>query len=70
MAHIPFRRRDRLPVAHPTRVTFYTCLHDDGEAAWLQLEGGTDDLLPEKVRLMRGDQVIETRSCIAIPGPI
>ena len=56
-----------LPVAHPTRVTFYTCLHDDGEAAWLQLEGGTEDVLPEKVRLMRAGQVLETRSCIPMP---
>src|SRR5438876_3566038 len=58
----------RLPVAHPTRVTFYTCLHDDGEAAWLQLEGGTDEVLPEKVRLMRAGQVLETRSCIPMPA--
>jgi hypothetical protein len=58
----------QLPVAHPVRVTFYTCLHDDGEAAWLQLEGGTDALLPEKVRLMRGADVLETRSCIAMPA--
>ena len=57
----------RLPIAHPTRVTFHTCLHDDGEAAWLQLEGGTAQLLPEKVRLMRGALVIETRSCIPMP---
>jgi len=58
----------QLPVAHPTRATFYTCLHDDGEAAWLQLEGGTDEVLPEKVRLKRGDQVLETRSCIPMPA--
>jgi hypothetical protein len=58
----------RLPVAHATRVTFYTCLHDDGEAAWLQLEGGTADVLPEKVRLMRGGTVLETRSCIPMPA--
>jgi hypothetical protein len=58
----------RLPVAHTTRVTFYTCLHDDGEAAWLQLEGGTADVLPEKVRLMRGGTALETRSCIAMPA--
>ncbi len=58
----------QLPVAHPTRVTFYTCLHEDGEAAWLQLEGGTDEVLPEKVRLMRGGQVLETRSCISMPA--
>ena len=58
----------RLPITHPTRVTFYTCLHDDGEAAWLQLEGGTDDVVPEKVRLLRGGTVIESRSCIPMPA--
>ncbi len=58
----------RLPIQHATRVTFYTCLHDDGEAAWFQLEGGTDDVLPEKVRLMRGDAVLETRRSIAMPA--
>jgi hypothetical protein len=58
----------RLPVRHATRVTFHTCLHDDGDAAWLQLEGGTDDVLPEKVRLVRGSEVLETRRCIAMPA--
>jgi tetratricopeptide (TPR) repeat protein len=57
-----------LPVAHPTRVTFHTCLHDDGEAAWFQLEGGTATLLPEKVRLLRGGTVLETRRCIPMPA--
>ena len=58
----------RLPITHPTRVTFYTCLHDDGEAAWLQLEGGTEDVVPEKVRLLRGGSVIESRNCIPMPA--
>ena len=58
----------QLPVQHPTRVTFHTCLHDDGEAAWFQLEGGTADLLPEKLRLLRGSEVLETRRCIAMPA--
>jgi len=58
----------RLPIAHATRVTFHTCLHDDGEAAWLQLEGGTDQILPEKVRLTRGGAVLETRNCIPMPA--
>ena len=58
----------QLPVAHATRVTFYTCLHDDGEAAWLQLEGGTAELAPEKVRLLRGGEVLETRRCITLPA--
>ena len=28
-------------VAGTPRVTFHTCLHDDGDALWLQFEGGT-----------------------------
>ncbi|HEV2010883.1 MAG TPA: hypothetical protein VGS17_07645 [Candidatus Limnocylindria bacterium] len=62
------KRVVQLPVAHANRATFYTCLHDDGEAAWLQLEGGTDDVQPEKVRLMRGGEVLETRRCIPMPA--
>jgi hypothetical protein len=58
----------QLPIAHQTRATFYTCLHDDGEAAWLQLEGGTADVLPDKVRLMHLDEVLETRRCIPMPA--
>ena len=58
----------RLPVTHATRVMFHRCLHDDGEAAWFQLEGGTPDVIPEKVRLMRGGEVLETRRCIAVPA--
>ncbi len=57
-----------LPIKHATRVTFYTCLHDDGEAAWFQLEGGTDEVLPEKVRLLRGSAVLETRRSIPMPA--
>src|SRR2546423_12111294 len=48
----------QLPVTHQTRVVFHTCLHDDGEAAWLQLEGGTDEVLPDKVRLMHRDEML------------
>ena len=58
----------QLPVRHATRLTFFTCLHDDGEAAWFQLEGGTADALPEKVRLLRGSEVLETRRCIPMPA--
>jgi len=58
----------QLPIAHQTRVVFYTCLHDDGEAAWLQLEGGTDEVLPDKVRLMFRDEILETRRCIPMPA--
>ena len=58
----------QLPVAHQTRVVFHTCLHDDGEAAWLQLEGGADLVLPDKVRLMFRDEILETRRCITMPA--
>ena len=58
----------QLPVTHQTRVVFHTCLHDDGEAAWLQLEGGTDEVLPDKVRLMHRDEMLETRRCIPMPA--
>ena len=57
----------QLPIAHQTRVVFYTCLHDDGEAAWLQLEGGTTEVVPDKVRLMFRDEILETRRCIPMP---
>ena len=58
----------QLPIAHQTRVVFYTCLHDDGEAAWLQLEGGTTEVTADKVRLMFHDEVLETRRCIPMPA--
>lgn len=58
----------QLPVAHQTRVVFHTCLHDDGEAAWLQLEGGTDEVVPDKVRLVFRDEILETRRCIPMPA--
>jgi len=58
----------QLPIAHQTRVVFYTCLHDDGEAAWLQLEGGTPEVTPDKVRLMFRDETLETRRCIPMPA--
>jgi hypothetical protein len=58
----------QLPIAHQTRVVFHTCLHDDGEAAWLQLEGGTPEVTPDKVRLMFREEVLETRRCIPMPA--
>jgi hypothetical protein len=65
IAHSPVVQ---LPVAHAARITLYSCLHDDGEGEWLQLEGGTIDVLPEKVRLLHGARVLETRSCIPTRG--
>jgi hypothetical protein len=50
------------------RIVFFTCLHHDGEAAWFQLEGGTADVRPERVRLTRAGITIETRGCIPMPA--
>ena len=49
------------------KVPFRFCVHDDGNLHWMQLEGGTADLVPAAVRLLdRDDNVVETRRCIPI----
>ncbi|HEY7623635.1 MAG TPA: hypothetical protein VIA63_01260 [Candidatus Limnocylindria bacterium] len=52
------------------KVPFRFCIHDDGDRHWLQLEGGTSELVPTAVRLLdRKDNVVETRKFIALaPG--
>ncbi len=51
------------------KVPFRFCVHDDGDRHWLQLEGGTTDLVPTSVRLLdRDDQVVETRKFIPLAG--
>ena len=51
------------------RIAFSVCLHEDAETDWIQLEGGTPDLKPAKVRLLDGDTVIDVRRCLAMePG--
>jgi len=52
------------------KVPFSFCIHDDGDRHWMQLEGGTTDLVPTSVRVLdRNDEVIETRKFIPIaPG--
>ncbi len=52
------------------KVPFRFCLHSDGERHWMQLEGGTPDLLPDAVRVIDADEnVVETRLCIPLePG--
>ena len=67
-----------LAVAAPTlpmprllpKVPFRFCIHDDADRHWMQLEGGTTDLVPSSVRLLdRNDEVVETRKFIPIaPG--
>ncbi|HEV8534925.1 MAG TPA: hypothetical protein VGR87_04290 [Candidatus Limnocylindria bacterium] len=49
------------------KVPFRFCIHDDGDRHWLQLEGGTAELVPASVRLLdRKDNVVETRKCIPL----
>jgi hypothetical protein len=49
------------------RVSFHFCIHDDGDRHWMQLEGGTTDLVPAFVRVLdRNDEVVETRKFIPI----
>ena len=49
------------------KVPFRFCVHDDGDRHWMQLEGGTTELVPSAVRLLdRNDEVIETRKFIPL----
>jgi len=49
------------------KVPFRFCIHDDGDRHWMQLEGGTTDLVPSAVRLLdRNDEVVETRKFIPL----
>jgi hypothetical protein len=49
------------------KVPFRFCIHDDGDRHWMQLEGGTTDLVPTYVRVLdRSDEVVETRKFIPI----
>ena len=49
------------------KAPFRFCIHDDGDRHWLQLEGGTTDLVPSAVRLLdRNDEVVETRKFIPL----
>ena len=52
------------------KVPFRFCIHDDGDMHWMQLEGGTSDLVPAAVRVLDlDDNVIETRKSIPLaPG--
>jgi len=49
------------------KVPFRFCVHDDGDRHWMQLEGGTTELVPTFVRVLdRNDEVVETRKFIPI----
>lgn len=52
------------------KVPFRFCIHDDGDRHWMQLEGGTTELVPSHVRVLdQNDDVIETRKFIPLaPG--
>jgi hypothetical protein len=60
------------PIAFPAprllpKVPFRFCLHESGAQFWMQLEGGTDELVPDAVRLIDGDEhVIEERLCMPL----
>jgi hypothetical protein len=49
------------------KVPFRFCVHADGDRHWMQLEGGTTDLVPVAVRVIdTNENVIETRLCIPL----
>ena len=49
------------------KVPFRFCIHDDGDRHWMQLEGGTTELVPTSVRVLdRKDEVVETRKFIPL----
>jgi hypothetical protein len=52
------------------KVPFRFCVHADGDRHWMQLEGGTAELVPVAVRVIDLDaNVIEARLCIPLaPG--
>ena len=52
------------------KVPFRFCVHADGDRHWMQLQGGTNDLVPVAVRVIdTNENVIETRLCIPLaPG--
>jgi hypothetical protein len=48
-------------------VPFRFCIHADGDRHWMQLEGGTADLVPVAVRVIdTNENVLETRLCIPL----
>jgi len=49
------------------KVPFRFCLHDAGDRHWMQLEGGTTELLPDAVRIVdKWENVIEERLCMPL----
>src|SRR5437660_12019033 len=51
------------------KAPFRFCIHDDADRHWLQLEGGTADLIPTAARLLDPrDEVVEPRQFIPLPA--
>jgi hypothetical protein len=49
------------------KVPFRFCIHADGDRRWMQLEGGTADLVPTAVRVVDANEnIVETRLCIPL----
>jgi hypothetical protein len=69
----PFTPEVTAPTRAPRlmpKVPFRFCIHAEGDRHWMQLEGGTPDLVPVAVRVIDPEaNVIEARICIPFaPG--
>jgi hypothetical protein len=66
----PAEREVAAPLRAPRllpKVPFRFCVHADGDRHWMQLEGGTADLVPSAVRVVDANEnVVETRLCIPL----
>jgi hypothetical protein len=68
----PVPEREVIATALPTprllpKVPFRFCIHADGDRHWMQLEGGTADLVPAAVRVVdASENIVETRLCIPL----
>jgi len=67
---VPPEREVAAPLRGPRllpKVPFRFCVHADGDRHWMQLEGGTADLVPSAVRVVDANEnVVETRLCIPL----
>jgi len=67
---VPSDREVAAPLRAPRllpKVPFRFCVHADGDRHWMQLEGGTADLVPSAVRVVDANEnVVETRLCIPL----
>jgi hypothetical protein len=67
---VPTEREVAAPLRAPRllpKVPFRFCVHADGDRHWMQLEGGTAELVPSAVRVVDANEnVVETRLCIPL----